>query len=489
MRRRSGGPGCAVAVAALAVAAALALAPSAAAGEATLWACHGPGGQALGVQPLVAATFGDGVITSYGAGCASPVSAIGDGGLRATFTRADPAGGSQAFWRFDVPSSVTLESARLARRTSGFGGTPVPGGGQSYVTQTSAATLERASVEDASNVALDGVLDVAAGGTYVRFGVLCSKAQPERCAPATADALGVDASSIALRVSDIAAPLGAVGGVSSPAAGTLSLSLFASDGGLGLASARATLDGALVAVADLGGAACAELSPQDATIDLAAGGGCPSSVAGARLGVDTTRVPDGAHRLQVVVRDAAGNESTVADEQITVRNTIVPASNQATLTLGTGAVPAAGGGGQGGAGGPGSGGAPGNTGAGAGATPGPACAKPRLSMMLSQRPLRTVRGVPVLSRSLAYRFSGRLTCLVAGRRTAAPRGTAVEILSIIGTRIRSDGGVTLKSKGVVSVLLRYPTSRIVRFRHRSTDGTTARVSIRIAVARPRVASR
>ena len=277
MRQPIAGPNWAVAALSLlfALAFALALAPRAAAGQATLWACHGPGGQALGVQPLTAATFGDGVITTYGTGCAAPITALGDGGLRAAFTRVDPAGGSQSFWRFDVPGAVTLQSARLARRTSGFGAAAVPGGGQSYVTQTSAGAIEASSVEDATNVALDGVLDAPASGTYVRFGVQCTKAQLERCAPATGDALGVDASSIALRVSDDTPPRGAVGGVSSPAVGTLGLSLFANDGGLGLASARATLDGALVAVADLGGAACAELSPQDATIDLAAAGGCP----------------------------------------------------------------------------------------------------------------------------------------------------------------------------------------------------------------------
>ena len=104
---------------ALALGLALAFAPSASAGQATLWSCHGPGGQALGVQPLVAAANGDGVITTYGTGCAAPATVLADGGLRAAFTRVDPAGGSQAFWRFDVPASVTLQSARLVRRTSG----------------------------------------------------------------------------------------------------------------------------------------------------------------------------------------------------------------------------------------------------------------------------------------------------------------------------------------------------------------------------------
>ena len=110
-------------------------------------------------------------------------------------------------------------------------------------------------------------------------------------------------------------------------------------------------------------------------------------------------------------------------------------------------------------------------------------------MMLRSRPLRTFRGVPVLSARLAYSFAGRLTCVIGGRRAAAPRGTVVEIFSVVGKKLRSDGGVVTKTRGAISVFLRYPSSRIVRFRHRSTDGTSARVSIRIAVAHPLVVRR
>jgi hypothetical protein len=482
-----------VAVGCAAVVAALASASSAAAGEAVLWACHGPAGQPLGVQPLVAASFGDGVISTYGSGCGAPVVAIADGGLRAAFTRPDPSAGSQAFWRFDVPAGLTLEAVQLRRRTRGFGGVPVPGGGASYATETSAGALESASVEDATNVALDGVLDRdPASGLYVRFGVQCTTTPPTRCAAPGADPLGADVSAIALRVGDADAPRGAVGGVSSPAAGTLTLSLFGNDAGLGLASTHATLDGTTVAVADLGGASCAELSAQDATIDLPAGGACPGSVSGVPLAIDTTRVPDGPHQLRVLLRDAAGNEVTVADEQIMVRNTAVQTSNEAVLTLGSGAIGA---GGVGGVVPPGAGpGAGGGAGAGAGggtsggASAGPACLKPRLSMMLRSKPLRTFRGIPVLDKRIAYRYTGHLTCQVSGRRVAARTGTVVEILSLVGRHITGDGGTTVR-RGFVSVLLRYGFSRIVRFRHRSVDKSVARVSIRIAVAHPLVVRR
>jgi hypothetical protein len=467
-----------------------ATASQAVAGEATLWACHGPGGQALGVAGLAAAADGDALVTTFGAGCAAPAATLADGGVRAAFTRPDPTGGSQASWRIDVPAGVTLGAVRLARRTAGFGGAPVAGGGQSYVADTSAEVLESASVADATNVALDGQLvRDPASGSYVRFGVRCVAPSLERCAAPGTDPLAVEAGAVALRVSDTEAPRGAVGGVTSPAAGTLNLSLFANDAGLGLASAQATLDGTLAAVADLGGAACAELSAQDATIDLAAGSSCPASIADVALAVDTTRVADGPHVLRVIVRDATGNSTTVAEETITVANTVVPTSNQALLALGTGALPGGGDGGGGGGGGTPGGGGGGGTGGGPSATPGPECRVPDLEMFLRGKPVRRVRGVPLLRRNVAYRYSGKLTCRVGRKRVPAATGTIVEILFKIGRRYIGTNGVTTRRGGIVSVLLALPSSRTVRFRHRSVDGSAARVDIRVSIPRPVVRKR
>jgi hypothetical protein len=64
----------------------------------------------------------------------------------------------------------------------------------------------------------------------------------------------------------------------------------------------------MAANASFGG--CSELSPADATVDLAADALCPG-VDQVALAVDTTTVPDGPHTLRVVVTDAAGNTSEV----------------------------------------------------------------------------------------------------------------------------------------------------------------------------------
>ena len=89
----------------------LAAAVPARAGEVSLWSCRGPDGAALGAAPFTTIANGDAVIE---AGCAGA-----SGGMRARFTRADPAGQSDASVRLDVPPGTALVSTaagpRLAR--------------------------------------------------------------------------------------------------------------------------------------------------------------------------------------------------------------------------------------------------------------------------------------------------------------------------------------------------------------------------------------
>ena len=209
----------------------------------------------------------DGVAGRYGSGCDGPA---GAGGLRATFSRPGPIGGSASSWQLAVPEGVTLESLRVARATSGFGGPPVPGDAQWYRAQTSSAEIESAALDDASDLPLDGELSVApAAGRFLRprRGLRTARGgdmrffrRPERS--------GVDISAVALGVRDGAPPIGVVGGVQSPTAGTLRLLLSASDAGLGLANAEASLDGHTTTFVRLGAAACPERPSPGATIDL-----------------------------------------------------------------------------------------------------------------------------------------------------------------------------------------------------------------------------
>ncbi|MEV4418688.1 hypothetical protein AB0L40_01775 [Patulibacter sp. NPDC049589] len=300
-------------------------------------------------------------------------------------------------------------------------------------------------------------------------------------------ALGGTASSASAAVADTEAPRGAVGGVVSPASGTLPLTVRATDAGVGLARVEATIDGTVVASTALGGAGCQVLPPAAPAIAPPLGG-CPAEVADLTLPVPTTAFADGPHRLQVTVTDAAGNGATLVDQALQIDNTPRSQQTSAQLTLSSGGTPDAPGGstsppdgsalGPAGSGGTGGAGTP---------PPGrrPACAAPRLSVFLRTKPLRTTKGgAPVVRRNVHYRYTGTLTCAVGTRRVRAPAGLRVALFSIVGKRTVRKHGVTTRSKGSLSAALAYPSSRVVLFRYTSGDGTRARVRIRIAVARP-----
>jgi hypothetical protein len=322
-----------------------------AAGTATLWACHGPTGQPLGAASVTAATSGDGTAAPYAGGCNGQESALSDGGLQATFSRPDPAGTSGASWRLAVPSGVSLDSLAVQRATTGFGGAQQLGDPQAYTAQTSAGVLETARLDDASDVPLAGQLvSDSASGDHVSLGVSCALDDASRCAaPASGGTVGVDIGSIALTVTDPSPPTGAVGGLQDPASGALSLSIAASDAGLGLSAATATLDGSETSSVPLGPASCSDLSAPGPEIDLPYDSGCPAVVTGASLDLDLSTVPVGPHHLVVTVADAAGNVTTLVDREITVEAppATSPLSVSVTLAVGAGSGDSGPGGGSG----------------------------------------------------------------------------------------------------------------------------------------------
>jgi hypothetical protein len=259
-----------------------------------------------------------------------------------------------------------------------------------------------------------------------------------------------------------------VGGVASPAAGTLALSVRASDDGAGLASAEARVDGAVVASVALGGAGCAS------------GDGCPASVEDLALPVATATFPDGTHQLQVSVADAAGNRAVLLDQALVFDNT--PPVRQSTVVLTLGSGEATDGPGGGGAGGGGTGGAVGGAGGTGSAGGGPFCRAPRLSMFLKDKPLRLSRGVPVLRRNARYRFGGTLTCASGAGRVRAPAGVVVGLRALIGRKTYKKSGAATRAGGVLSLTLSAQSSRLLEFRYTSVDGAMTRVRIRVVVS-------
>jgi hypothetical protein len=253
-----------------------------------------------------------------------------------------------------------------------------------------------------------------------------------------------------------ASTFGAVGGVRDPAAGTLQLSVQAVETeGIGLRRATARLGGNTLDSQYFGDPDCVP-------------GVCPA-VATVGLTVPTAAVSDGPARLEVTVEDAAGTVTHVVDQTITVTNQPVVSNPTVVVSVGGGAKNP-----QTGPGGPGGPAGPSDT---------SGYASPRLSMFLAQRPLRIKRGVPVLAAGRKYRFRGSLTCVIEGRRKAAPRGTLVQVRDRRNGRTIERPAARVKTGGAVVVKLAHRRSCTVVFRIRGAGGHLVSVRIPIRVIR------
>jgi len=112
-------------------------------------------------------------------------------------------------------------------------------------------------------------------------------------------------------------------------------------------------------------------------------------------------------------------------------------------------------------------------------TPPPLCAEPRLAIAATH-PLRRSKGVAMLQRGKAYRYTGRLTCGQAG--TPAPEGTVIAVSSPLGGRTTRQPGIAVGANGKIDTLLQFSSRRTVLFTF-SADGASAEARVRIAVAK------
>jgi hypothetical protein len=286
----------------------------------------------------------------------------------------------------------------------------------------------------------------------------------------------------ALGATDTSPPTGAVGGVRSPASGTLELRVYASDEGSGLANAEAQLDGAPPAFVRLGSGSCPE---RPAPGSEPPPGACPTSVSAVPITLDTRAVPDGSRLLTVRVTDAAGNVATLLDRTIVVRNAPPTGLGPiASVTIGV-----AGGKAGASAGHPGGGHPPPGNGEGHGR-----CHRPRLRMRLARKPLWRTRPhhVPVLRYGRRYPYKGKLTCLApSGKRVPAARGTAVELYYRVWhlsfkrrhgpvkyIRLRR---IKVGKKGHLKVRLGFRSGRTILFRYYGPYSELAKAKLRLAI--------
>lgn len=308
----------------------------------------------------------------------------------------------------------------------------------------------------------------------------------------TGDGASADVQRIGLKLDDAFDPTAAVGGIGNTISkpeidpkkkidesndGYTHVAVWANDNGAGLWYAELFVDGnsagrvEYVNDGDAGG---------NCVRTLNAGGTLPLNNDCQHNGLksiklDSTLWNDGAHTLDVKLHDASGRVADVLKGyQTTFLNHPDHGNPSADLNIGSGgsAQPNGSGNGNNGTGGV----------AGASAT---SCNSPRLSMELSQRPLKVSKGVPVLLSGKRYRYRGKLTCLINGKRRSASPKTPIELLNTIGKRTYRKGGATVRGKGAITLILAYKSSRTLVFRYTNPDGRRSQVKLKIKVVKKR----
>jgi hypothetical protein len=202
---------------------------------------------------------------------------------------------------------------------------------------------------------------------------------------------------------------------------------------------------------------------------------CPAAdpncfTGGITVKVDTSTWAPRAYHFVVVVKDADGRAPAIVNDMLTINPP--PANNKtATLTIGSDVTfpqPQT------------------NTNPPGGGIKGASqssCTKAKLSMLLSQKPVRIKHKVPVLYKNKKYRFSGRLTCVVNNRRHSAAKRTKVDVYAIMKGKRHHKATLRVASGGKLKIRLASPSSRTLEFRFKGADGKTTRVRIKIKVVK------
>jgi hypothetical protein len=459
-------------VIALTCAAGLAAAGSASANEVTMWACHGPDGTAFDKGLFSASqTFGD--------GCTTNGTGFETGGARTT--PADLSG-----FNFDVPPGLVLKQVLMTRRTTGLG---TEGGVGRYAAtftwytgpdnnrELHSSEIDSATTDTSGDVVLALPESQVGSGGKVQFKI-------------TGGAGGAaEFQRIGLKFDDGQDPTAAVGGIgntiSAPAVdpkkpagpdndGFTHVAVWANDNGAGLWKAELYVDGKLAGTVKYanGTAGLECVNALDAGKPLPFKSDCQGN-SQKDIILDSTQWADGAHTLAVKVYDASGRVADVLKGYATTfLNHPDHGNPTANLNIGSGNTAQQNGSNNGNNG---NGGVAGES-----AT---SCDSPRLSMELSQRPLKVSKGVPVLVSGKRYRFRGKLTCIIDGKRRSAPVKTPIELLNTIGKRTVRKGGATVRTNGAITLILSYKSSRTLVFRYTNPDGRRTQVKLKIKVVK------
>jgi len=460
-----------------------------------LWACHGPSGEALNTSVQPTQNY-DGKVTGD---CSAAGSAL-------TFTLpptgGNVAGASKASATFpSIPANTVVSQVRLNRSFTGFdqaGAGPI-----SFFAKTNKNTFESAAAAQAAPA--DGVKDASFSGEVnhgdaLQVGIECTNGVNNPCAAGAPVAASVPGA--AIRVSenvtnaaaedDTTAPRIAVGGVSNPMADRIlpngvndgvRLDVHGTDTGVGLDYAEAFLsstDGTINITSGRNSFGdCQDIAPSTPALDLPLGVNCPT-VGAVELQLRTRgAIPNGMYNLTVNVYDLTGRKTTFTQANTEILND--PNLGRATqeLSIGTSGISTP----------PNTGTNTGSSGGGVAGATSTSCNSPRLSVVLAQRPVRISKGVPVLRYNKRYRFSGRLTCVINGKRHSAPKRARIDLQNIVGKKTYDKSGTTTASKGRFSTILVYKSSRTLVFRFTNTNGQRSQVKIKIKVEKKKKAKR
>jgi hypothetical protein len=312
----------------LASAACLLAAPSlASAGTFTALTCHGPSGNPVGTRGWSVGSASGEYIT-FGAGCASG----GQGSFGLTMGP-DPTGnyynGNGNTMTYLVPTGLTILSYSL--QLSAFGGPCgiqngqcADGLGQVFVNHTgqSDPNYDYRNLGYGTATSTVGASGLS-GVNYVNVGVSCDS-EPNHVCPGAADPEAqalVSGGSFTLLDSTVPSVANVSGSLlaGGTLTGTDTISFTASDNGGGVYSAIVLIDGHQVVqeVPDTNGGLCVNLAPpSSATLAFAAPQPCRTTE-NISIPLDTTQFPAGQHHLQVMVRDAAGDQAMAYDGTVT----------------------------------------------------------------------------------------------------------------------------------------------------------------------------
>ncbi|MCW3004630.1 MAG: hypothetical protein JWQ20_3928 [Conexibacter sp.] len=441
------------------------LAGTASAADVTLWACHGPAGQPLGMAGFSSASAFDGSFGVAGGGCDGTAAADG-------LTLSLPghggsiAQGSVATYGLSLPSGLEARSVTLPWTISGFSPGSAPATSLRVRITSGASTLAEVRSDGPAGPTPAGPSAAAIQDGSVAVSLDCTAATA--CATPPGETPTASFGSVAFGAADAAAPHGSASLATEPVRDRmLRVLINAVDDGVGLGSAVVFIDGQVAGQADLRGG-CTDLQPGGG-LDLPVGALCQRSVASVPVTIDLTGRSSGEHTVQVIGVDAVGNAAPLMGKSFTINDAQTgPQQTSATLTVGTGtpeATPAAVTNGQL---------------SGSSLVRRVVCDQAKLSVLLVTKPV-AVRGTTVvLHRKGRTFFRGHLTCMVRGRRVAGPRSAGIEVRSTFGKdRVLQRTGPSLRGNGRFAWTLTRTTTRTLSFRVQPVGGPPVSVTFRL----------